>query len=1133
MNKNLQIPLWIWKTMKITFHHFVLLAVCSGMAYAHEINGQNVLEKSISINVEGLRFKRVLSLIEDQADVQFVYSSSAIDTWQKVNLKASNKKLDLVLKELLQPVSMDFSVMENRILLKSVAPAPNEKSTVLPADSYQMEKVADRTIRGKVTDETGEGLPGVSIVVEGTSHGTVSDVQGQYQISVVDEKTTLTFSFLGYTSQKIVVGDKTLIDITLQTDEKALEEVVVVGYGTQKKATLTGSVTSVSGKDLKHSPVLNISNALAGQLPGVIASNRSGEPGRDNSSILIRGRSTTGNTSPLVVVDGIQGYSGWELINPNDIESISVLKDASAAIYGARAANGVILITTKRGTVGKPTLSYSFNQGLTQPTRVPEMANSALYAEFLNDRLKMNGSSPRFTDEEIQKYRDGSDPLNYPNTDWYGQVLRKLSRQSQHNININGGSESIRYAVSGSYSNQEGIFKNGSTNFKTYSIRSNIDAQVNKYIKIGLDVNGALEDGNYPAFSTASLFTNLGMALPVQPVYWPNGKPSSGIEHGNNPAVMATDATGNNNLQKERFNARATFDVSIPWVKGLGVDGFFTYVNNSELGKNFQKPWETFAYNKATDAYTLVRGGGILAPQLTQSALKSKSTLLNLRAKYENQFGGHHINTFIAVEQSEGRSNNFTAFRRDFMSSALDELFAGSLTGMTANGTASESGRQNLFGRIGYGFKEKYLLDFNFRYDGSSNFPKNRRWGFFPGASVAWRLSQEDFIRDNISFIDDLKVRASYGQIGNDQVAAFQWLSTYSLGNTGYSFGLTPVTSQGLTAGVTPNPNITWEIAEIFNAGLDGTFAKGLFGFTVDYFKQRRSNILAKRDLAIPSNTGLTLPNENIGIVQNQGVELELRHHKNLGQFTYRVGGNVAYARNKIIDISEPQNVPEWQKQEGHIIGSDRFYRALGIIRTKEELESIPVMVGTQIGDLKYEDIDKDGKITDADMVRLDRTNTPEITFGLNLSTTYKNFSLWANFAGQARAWQYFHKHSKEGGQNSLKELLANRYTTGSMDSKYPIIPSSESETQDVSGFRSDFWLMDATFVRLKTLQIGYSLPQALLSKIKVKSMMVYLNGNNLITLDKIGWYDPEGSSTTGSFYPQSKIYNLGVNLSF
>jgi TonB-dependent starch-binding outer membrane protein SusC len=1071
---------------------------------------------TVNLDVQQKSIRDVLKTIEQQSEVRFFYSDDLLVMNELIDLKADNKNIISVLDDIFSKSPLTYKAYDNNLIV------------IVPRELLQQQKIT-----GTATDEKGNPVAGVTVLVKGTTIGALTDATGKYTIDNAPLNATLIFSFVGMTTQEIPSNGQILIDVVLKEVAIGLDEVVVVGYGTQRKVTLTGSVSAIKSKELTHSPVVSVSNSLSGLLPGVIALNRSGEPGRDISSILIRGMSTTGNTNPLVVVDGIQGYTGWERINSNDIESISILKDASAAIYGARAANGVILITTKRGTAGKPTIDYSFSEGISQPTRVPKMASSALFAEFINDRNVMYGGEPKYTDAEIQKFKDGSDPLNYPNTDWYSEVLKKTSLQSQHNLRISGGTEKIQYLVSGSYSNQDGIFKDGSTNFKTYSLRANFDGQINKNIKVGFDMNASMQDGNYPGVSTESTFNYLGLNLPTMPVYWPNGSPSVGLADGNNPAVMVTDASGNNNERIQQYVAKASFDIIIPWVSGLGIDGYFAFTTNNTAGKYWQKPWKTYAYDIPTDTYTLVMGGGMLLPQLTESASNFRSNLVNLRVKYEKQFNDHHLSTFIAVEQFEGKGNDFSAFRKDYISSELDELFAGSLTGMEANGSSAESGRKNFFGRISYGFREKYLLDFNFRYDGSSNFPEGNQWGFFPGASVAWRISQENFMKNNLSFVNNLKLRASYGQIGNDQVPPFQWLSTYSIGQNGYTFGLSPVTTLGLVAGVTPNPNITWEVAEISNIGLDGTLWKGLLGFSVDFFKQRRSNILATRDLAVPYNTGLKLPDENIGIVENKGIELQLSHSQVLSEISYTIAGNVAYSKNNVIDISEPQNIPEWQKAEGHVLDADNFYKCLGIIRTEEELASLPVVAGSMVGDLYYEDTDGDKEITSNDMVRLDKTNIPQITFGFNVSASYKNFSLWANFSGQTRAWQYFHKYSKEGGYNSLEDLLANRYTTGSMNSKYPIIPSSETETMDVSGFHSTFWLEDASFIRLKTLELAYTLPVNLLSKAKIQSMRVFVNGNNLFIIDKLKWYDPEGNNTEGNFYPQSKIYNIGINISF
>lgn len=989
----------------------------------------------------------------------------------------------------------------------------------------------DQTVRGVVVDAiTKTPLPGVSIQVKGTRKGVSSGPNGEFSIKAKNGD-VLIASFVSYLKQEIVIKDKNALNILLEESPSDLDEVIVVGYGTQRKATLTGSIASISNKELKKSPNTNLSNSLAGLLPGVTASNRSGEPGRDNSTILIRGKSTTGETSPLVVVDGVQGVTGWQRINPNDIESISVLKDASAAIYGAQAANGVILITTKRGMTGKPVVNYSFNQGLSQPTRIPEMAGSAVFGEFVNELLAKDKQPPRWTEAELQKFRDGSDPINYPSVNWYDELLKKNTFQSQHSLSLRGGNDNVKYSAAGSYSNQNGIFKNGSTNFKAYTLRSNVDANINKYIKIGLDINAGIDDGNYPTTSATATFGRM-LVVPWIPVFWSNGLPSAGLEKGDNPAVMVTSASGNNNEVMQRFQTKASFDIRMPFAEGLGVDGYFVYTNNQAVNKLFQKPWTVYDYDKANDTYVPINGGGILQPQLRETYSRVKSTLINLRLKYEHTFQDHKLNTFVAVEQEEGYDNNFSAFRRNFLSSSIDQLFAGSPIGQEANGAAAESGRRNLFGRVGYGFKDKYLVDFNFRYDGSANFPEGKRFGFFPGVTAAWRISEESFLKGKTKFIDDLKIRVSTGKIGNDRVPAFQYVQNYNLGSTGYNFGQTPTQSLGMVMGVIPNPNITWEVVNTSNVGMDALLWNGLFGLTVDLFTQKRSNILATRDLSIPAYTGLVLPNENIGVVENKGVEIDISHKKNLKNgLAYRIGGNFSFAKSNVIYLSDAANIPDWQKVQGKSLGSTLYYKSLGIIRTQAELDAIPKVAGTVVGDLKYDDVNGDGVITASDMMRMDRTNTPEITFGLNFSLDYKNFSLFANFAGQARAWQYYHENARLA-INTREELLVNRYRPGSMDSKYPNLPLLDTRT-DVSGLPSTFWLRNASFLRLKTLELGYNLPQNLLSKIKVSNLRIYLNGNNLFTVDGLKIYDPEGGDERGNFYPQNKIYNLGLNVTF
>ena len=1018
-----------------------------------------------------------------------------------------------------------FKLLMRFLLLLTIVSGINVSAFADEPDLQQM------TVTGVVTDgQTGDLMPGVNIVVKGATIGAITDGGGKYSISVSDRNATLVFTFIGYTPKEVPVEGKSVIDVLLMSDMLNLEEVVVVGYGSQRRVTLTGSVASVSSKELSKTPTTNVSNALAGILPGVITKNTSGEPGRDDNVLLIRGRNTTGETRPLVVVDGIQDVSGWERINSNDIESISVLKDASAAIYGARAANGVILITTKRGSLGKPLINYSYNKGISTPTRLPKMADSFQFAQYVNQLDVEAGNTPRYSDSDLQKYKDGTDP-NFINEDWYAVCLKKYTFMEQQNINVRGGSENVKYSISGSYSNEDGIFKKTSLNYKTYAIRSNVDAVVNKYLSVGFDLNGSLENGNYPsgAYIGRNPFGTLKQ-IPFVPVYWPNGLPSAGLEDGENPAIMNQGITGNTGVKEFKYVAKGSFILNIPWVKGLDVDGYFAYSSNITTTKTFQVPWEVYDYNKNTDTYTMKLGGRIIAPQLTERFDGGESTLLNLRVKYVLKLNDHNLSAFIAGEQSNGGSRYFTAFRKNYLSSAIDEIFAGSLVDQATTGTRTESGRQNLFGRVSYGFREKYLVDFNFRYDGSYAFPEGKQWGLFPGVSVAWRVSQEDFMK-NLTFVDNLKLRASAGKIGNDIINAFQFLRLYTLGNTGMIFGQSQLATQGLVAGVSPNPNITWEVATSTNIGLDASFWKGLLGFELDIFKQRRSNILATRDLAVPLYTGLKLPTENIGIVENKGFEFQLFHTRTLSDVTYRIAGNVAYAKSIIIDIDEAQNVPEWQKAEGHVIGAQRFYKSLGILRTQEQMDANVLYTGTKLGDLYYEDVDKNGKIDSKDMVMTDKTNIPEVTFGANVSASYKGFNLWANFAGATRYWQYYHVNARIA-INQLEDVIINRYTPGSMDSKYPRLPTLETQVE-VSGLNSTFWMRDASYLKLKTLELSYNLPESLLSKLKIQSVRIFANGNNLFTIDKLKWNDPENSSNTNANYPQQKIFNLGLNLTF
>lgn len=1002
----------------------------------------------------------------------------------------------------------------------------------------------ERTVTGKITDEKGEVLPGVNVLVQGSTRGTASDAKGMYSISA-DGNATLIFSFIGYKRQEVGVNGRSKIDLSLETDASALEEVVVVGYGTQKKTTLTGSVAQVDGKELVKSPQPNLTNSLAGRTPGLIANNRSGEPGNDGSTLLIRGRSTTGDASPLIVVDGIANrQGGFERIDPNDVESISILKDASAAIYGAQAANGVILVTTKRGKSGKPTISYSFNQGFQTPTRVPEMADAPTYATLLNEmRFYQNPTNPQYayTDAQIQKMRDGSDPLNFANTNWLKSLMKPISLQNQHSLSVSGGTDAVKYYVSGGSLFQDGFYRTSATNYKQQFVRSNIDAQVTKSLKIGVDLNVRLENRNFPSESESAgtIFRFAMRAAPFLPDYYPNGLPGPAIEQGRNPVVISTNEVGYRNDKRTILNGTVRLRQDLGMIlPGLSVDGFFAYDKEFRNIKNFAKPWTIYNYNNQTQTYDPTNGGPG-KPTLVQSLRDDQTLTANIRLAYDKTFGLHSLNTFVAYEQSTFTRSQFSAQRINFLSPAVDQLFAGDTKDAQANGSGFESARQNYFGRVGYGYGQKYLAEVQFRYDGSFNFAKDKRFGFFPAVSVGWRLSEENFFKEIAPVFNNLKLRASYGLMGNDRLEdpdknpiQFQFLTTYGFQDAGYTLGATPGLVKGVFASATPNPNATWEVLKSSNIGLDGSMWKGKVTFELNYFIQNRSNILAKRSLSVPSYTGLVLPFENIGKVSNRGFEMQAAYNNNAGDFVYSFGGNFSFAKNNVEFLDEAPGLEPWQTVTNKPINSPLLWQADGIFQNQAQIDAYPHVAGTQPGDIKLIDYNGDGKIDEKDQFRFPANSTPQILYGITGSASWKSFDVSVLFQGQARATQFVLLESGSTG-NFFANDVAKRWSPTNTTGTWPRVADKMYTSLSGNAYPNSFWLRDVWFFRLKNVELGYTLPNALLQKVKMAGARIYFNGFNLFTIDKNKNIDPEGDNNSGIFYPQQRTFNIGVNVKF
>jgi TonB-linked SusC/RagA family outer membrane protein len=985
-------------------------------------------------------------------------------------------------------------------------------------------------LSGKVLNEAGEPLNGASVTIKGTGQSVLTDEKGFFVLENSKPSIVLVVSYVGMQDKEIsVTGNSLSTNIVLQQSFGTMSDVVVVGYGTQKKSELTGSVSTVKGDVIKRSPAVNLSNALAGNVTGIIANNRSGEPGNDGSSILVRGASTLNDNSPLIVIDGVPDRGNIGRLDPNEVESVTILKDGAAAIYGARAANGVILVTTKRGSSGKPKIDYNFNQGFVTLTRTIKLVNAGRYAELQNEMLRNEGRPEQFTQEEIQKFKDGSDPFNYPNTDWAKETLKPVSYQSRHNVSVSGGTSAVKYFLTGGATNQEAMYRNSGTNFKQYNFRSNIDVNITDNFRVYLDVAGRQENSTNNIFG-GSLFSDILRNPPVFRARNPDGTIPE-VLFGRTPLLMTSNEPGYNKSRNEVFNSTLGFNYKIPFLTGLYVEGYAAVDKFNTAGKSWQQPYTIYDYNETTGQSTPRQVGTVQRPSLSESFSRSSSLLLNARLGYKTSFKGHNLAAFAMYEQQEVFSNLLQASRINFLGSALDELFAGSASpnDRNNNGSSSQTARQSYLGRFNYDYEGKYLFTFNLRADGSMNFAKDKRFGYFPGASIGWVISKESFFDRLSSTVSMLKIRASYAKLGNDRVPPFQYLATYGYGRA-LTFG-NGLELPTMFANVVPNPNITWEVDHGYNVGLEGGLWNNKFEFELDLFKNNRTGILYPRNLAVPAYTGLSLPNENIGKVDRQGIEMVLRYNNKIGEINYRISGNLSYTKNKVVEIFEAESVPEWQKATGLPLGSGLYYKALGIIQSEEELTKYPIIPGQRPGDIRYADTNEDGIINGLDRVRVDLNSTPRLLYGFTLGANYKNFDLNMLFQGQAMVRQYVFTNTAVSF--GIPEVIADqRWVPGKTDATYPRMVTAPYGSTFGLGYENTMFLKNAAFLRLKTLELGYTLPAALVRRAGISNLRVYASGFNLFTIDKLKFMDPESTESQGYFYPQQRIFNLGLALS-
>jgi len=1107
------------KIMRITFIITVAIVSVTQLLLAENSMSQ-ALEKRVNLAYKEVTAFTLIKTMQKQEGIDFAFTDDLnLDKIVLKDINFTNRQLKEVLRSVLSRYQIDFKEELNTISL--------------------FKKQSPGRINGQVVNEKGEPLPGASIKVVELNRIVGTNEEGQYEMTIAPGTYTIEVNFISYVKERregisLQENQRIMLNFTLQESFGDLQEVVVVGYGTQRRENITGSVSTMKGSKLTAAPATNPSDGIAGRIPGLVALTPSGEPG-SSSNITIRGANTLGNNAPLIVVDGIPNRE-WDRLNPQDIESITVLKDASAAIYGARAANGVILVTTKKGGSGAPSIQFNYNEGIGAPTVVPKAADAATYAQLLNEILAYEGADPIYSEDDLRQYRDGTDPLRFPNTNWYDVTLKNWAHQRNADVNISGGQENLRYYLSAGTRFQDAIYKNSATSYQQHNIRLNLDGNLSKYIKYGVNVAAREVNRDYPTESSSSIWNRLRASKPNMPAFWPNGEAADNGDSGN-PVVITTNQTGYDRNKTTVLETRATIDIQVPWVKGLSISGNAALDNSTQNDKLWKTPWYLYSWDRTSfqeDGIPLVSRvqRGYANAELTQEMSDTRLVTLNALAKYDFTIANNHqFNLMAGVERIEGDLMNFNAFRKNYVSTAIDQLFAGGDIDKNNGGSASNEARLNYFGRVNYNFKDRYLLEMVWRYDGSYIFPRDSRFGFFPGVSGGWRVSEEPFWKSLRPYVNDLKLRASWGKTGNDRIDPYQFLPSYAYATNAadiYIFNGNQV-SKILYESRIANPNVTWEVATQTNVGMDMHFFDSKFTLSAEYFYNLRTDILWQRNASVPGSSGLTLPDENIGEVVNRGAEFQLGYNGGKGEFKYALSANVSLNKNKIRFWDETPGVPDYQQSTGRPMNTKLYYKATGIFRDQAAVDAYPHWAGARPGDVIFEDVNGDGEINALDRVRLDKTTLPTHIGGFNADLSYKGFyaSIFFQWALGAVRNDYFEMQGQIG--NYLARDAEGRWTPENLDAQKPRIWNRYNEY-----WRSNdntYWLQNTDYLRLKNVQLGYNLPSAIASRISAKALQIYVSGLNLITFTGVKDVDPESTSSTA--YPANKVYNLGISVTF
>ena len=1102
------------------------------------------LRAQVTVHIDSMPLTEALKKLEEQTGYSFFYSNVLPDKDAVVSVKSNNKDIAAVMDQLLDGLAVSYKINED----KQIALYADEPEVV------EQTKPTERTVSGVVYDSDGLPVIGAGVMVKGSLHGTVTDEDGRWTLELEDDNVTLEISSMGYQSQSVAVKGRSDFTVTLTSDTQYLDEVVVVGYGTQKKVNLTGSVSMVTSEDMASRPVSNMSSGLQGLLPGVTVVNASGQPGASGTTIRVRGVGTIGNANPLILIDGIEG--DLSTINPEDIESVSVLKDAaSASIYGARAANGVLLVTTKKmndnpgAAKDNAKVTFGAYAGIQTPTRLPQMCDAIEFMTLDNEARQNVGTAIGWLEDSFKKVTDNTDPNYFANTDWLDEVLNSYAPQQNYSLSLNGGIGSSGYMLSYRYFDQKGLTVGSSTGEQRHNVRFKMNTRLIDRLTLSSNISYTSRKVTSPINSLTSgggAIYNAMRIAPNAPVRYTDGTWAYG--GGNtNPVAILNDG-GRSNVSTEEFSLLEVLKLDI--LKGWDVTATYNLTSTNGY-KDILKKTITFVNpeDKSVNVYASPNS-------LKNVDLKNVQQTFIIQSNFDITFGKHNVSGVAGMSQEWYEARMFEASRTNLSTEFEPTLNLGDPSTMSNNATYSSWALRSGFGRVSYNYDERYLLEANIRYDLSSRFHKSVRGGWFPSVSAGWRISEEHFMSFAKSIVDNLKIRGSWGMLGNQYVGSsdYPYMSVLEAFTSGLSLIGTSA-STGYAPSTLANPNLTWEHIKMVNAGVDVALLQNRLTMSFDWFNKDTEGILLK--LNYPAQIGPKPSEQNAGKVNNRGWEFDLNWRDQRGEFYYGIGFNISDVKNKIVDLAG--NAPDLSGYQIRMVGYpiDAFYgyKAIGLMTPEDfkisdtqnhnySLPKVPVILGNdyQPGDIKYEDISgpdgkPDGRITpEYDKVVLG-SNIPRYTYTVRGDLGWKGIDFSFVIQGVGKCDGYLEGTARHAFQDMAaypQKVHLERYnviTNPDPDALYPRLTYNTGFNQNTF---STYWMENASYMRLKNVQIGYTFPEKWMKKARIDNLRVYLSGDNLLTVSDFFYaYDPETPVSKGGYYPQVKTVVLGLNITF